>query len=218
MSTRRDWLKGVLKMTLGLGAWGIFHPLIRSALAKAEKIILPGGTPVNSLIRRNPANLDTRNLLLTPLEDFGTMGLSNHRNRLRDWRLRVDGHVESTLWVTYRQILELPAVEREVLLICPGFFANHGRWRGVSIASVLEIAGMRPGATHVSIGGPRGIYEKVKRFPIEEILHKRVFLAYQVNGEWLPVRHGYPLRLVAEDHYGYDWIKYADRITVYRID
>ena len=39
-------------------------------------------------------------------------------------------------------------------------------------------------------------------------------LAYQVNGMALPRRHGFPLRVVAEDDYGSDWIKYVDRITV----
>ena len=49
------------------------------------------------------------------------------------------------------------------------------------------------------------------------ILSNNVFLAYQVNGEPLPRRHGFPLRTVAEGYYGYDWVKYVYKITVERI-
>ena len=54
-------------------------------------------------------------------------------------------------------------------------------------------------------GGPAGRYAKVKRFPIDEIASQKIFLAYQVNGKVLPEKHGYPLRVVAEDRYGYEW-------------
>ena len=43
---------------------------------------------------------------------------------------------------------------------------------------------------------------------------KKIFLAYRVNGETLPQKHGFPLRLVYEDAYGYDWIKYVDEVAV----
>jgi sulfoxide reductase catalytic subunit YedY len=52
---------------------------------------------------------------------------------------------------------------------------------------------------------------------VEDVLSDRVFLAYGVNGKPLPERHGFPLRLVAEGYYGYDWIKYVYRITAKRI-
>jgi len=44
----------------------------------------------------------------------------------------------------------------------------------------------------------------------------KMLLAYKVNGEVLPRQHGFPLRAVAEDHYGSEWVKYVDRITVER--
>ncbi len=49
---------------------------------------------------------------------------------------------------------------------------------------------------------------------MEDVISNRVFLAYQVNGEVLPRRHGFPLRVVAEGYYGYDWVKYVRKITV----
>lgn len=190
---------------------------IRSAFAEARKIILPKGTKRDSLVTKNPADLDTRNLEITPLQDFGTMGLEDHKVDIKQWRLHLNGHVETPLDLTYGQTLALPWIEKEVLLICPGVFANHGRWKGISIKRLMEMAGVKKEATHVTIRGPKSTYEKVERFSITDILSEKVFLAYQVNGKVLPQKHGYPLRVVAEEHYGYEWVKYADQITIEKI-
>jgi len=47
-------------------------------LAKTKKVILPRGTKRESLVNKNPADLDASNLEVTPLKDFGTMGLTDH--------------------------------------------------------------------------------------------------------------------------------------------
>ena len=218
MKTRRNFIREILG---GLGFAGLFlspfSAWVQSVLAEAKKIILPKETKRESLVGRNPADLDTRNLEITPLKDFGTMGLDDHKVDIKQWRLHINGYAKTPLDLTYEQIIALPWIEREVLLICPGVFANHGRWKGISIKKLMEMAGCRNGATHVTIRGPKSTYEKVERFPVADILSEKVFLAYQVNGEVLPQNHGFPLRVVAEDHYGYEWVKYVDQITVEKI-
>jgi sulfoxide reductase catalytic subunit YedY len=107
----------------------------------------------------------------------------------------------------------MPSIERNVLLICPGFFAYHARWKGISVAKLLETAGLGSDVTEVTFSGPNGRYEKTDRFPIEDILSDKVFLAYSVNGSVLPKKHGFPLRVVAEDYYGGEWVKYVYKIT-----
>ena len=54
--------------------------------------------------------------------------------------------------------------------------------------------------------------EKTSRFPIEDIHSNKVFLACNVNDKTFPEKHGFPLRVVAEDYYG-DWVKYVYKIT-----
>jgi sulfoxide reductase catalytic subunit YedY len=186
---------------------------VRRVWARAKKFILPSGTKRESLTGRDPAELDARNMEVTPLKDFGTMGLTDHKVNPETWRLQVRGHVEKPLSLSYSQIMDLPSIERNVLLICPGFFANHGTWKGISIGELLRRAGVRDGITHVTIRGPQGPSGKTVKYPIGDILSDKVFLAYGVNGEDLPRRHGFPLRVVAEDYYGYDWVKYAEGIT-----
>lgn len=195
----------------------LFNPLaigVRDVFAKAKKILLPEGTRMETLVGKHPADLDTRNLNLTPLEEFKTMGLDNHPVDLKKWQLEIDGHVHRSLRLTYNQIIQMPPIERNVLLICPGVFAYHARWKGVSVAGLLETAEVDSGATHVTFRGPDRRYQKTERFPLNDILADKVFLAYGVNDSVLPKKHGFPLRVVAEDYYGGVWVKYVYKVTV----
>jgi sulfoxide reductase catalytic subunit YedY len=217
MYNRRRFIKTIMGLISALGL--LFNPLarwVRVALAKAKRVLLPGGTKMDSLIHRNPARLDTRNLALTPMEKFDTMGQTDHHVDLNKWRLEIDGEVEHPVKFSRDQILQMPAIEKEVLLICPGVFAYHARWKGISAARLLETAGVKETATHVVFSGPRGTYKQDRRFPIADIRNDKVFLAYGVNSVDLPVKHGFPLRVVAQDEYGSDWVKYVYRVTAFK--
>lgn len=215
MNKRREFLKISVGFLAGVSLF--LSPLfsaVRCAYAKAKKTILPSGTKRESLIYKNPNSLDTRNLETTPLEDFGTMGISDHEVNLNEWRLEVTGRLTNPLRLTYSEILAFPSIEKKVLLVCPGFFANHGQWKGISIKTLLERAGVEDDVTHVTFSGPQGVYGKQESFPMEDILSDKVFLAYGVNGKPLPRKHGFPLRVVADGYYGDDWVKYVYKMTL----
>jgi len=214
MPTRRVFLDRALK-ALGLTlVAGSGLSLSRMSLAASGLEVIRRGTPRESLIHKDPARLDASRLELTPLETFGTMGPTDHEVDLESWRLEIGGEVHRPLALSLAEIRALPAVEREVLQICPGVFANHGRWKGPETKRLLDLAGVGPKATHLTISGPEGSYKKTVRFPLGQALQGRLLLAYQVNGESLPRKHGRPLRLVAQGAYGYDWVKYVDRIRL----
>ena len=185
---------------------------VRRSRAQTGKRLLPADTDLGSLLFENPAHLDTRNLPLTPVDKFNTMGLTDQRVDLEHWRLSVGGAVAEPRRLDYRQVTDLPAMERNVLLICPGVFAFNARWKGVSLGRLLQIAGVDPAATYVDVKGPAGPYAKVQRFPMGEALTGTAFLAYAVNGRALPARHGFPLRAVAEGYLGADWVKFVDTV------
>lgn len=219
METRRQFIKLATRSLAALGLLlGSSYSGVRWAWAKTKKVILPKGTKRGNLVNKNPADLDASNLEVTPLKDFGTMGLTDHEVNLDTWRLEVTGHVKKPSSLHRSQLIGLPSIERNVLLICPGFFANHGTWKGISIKELLRRVEAKDGVTHVAIGGPKGPYEKAVRYPMEDVLSDKVFLAFGVNGEGLPRKHGFPLRVVAEDYYGYDWVKYVYRVTAERIE
>jgi DMSO/TMAO reductase YedYZ molybdopterin-dependent catalytic subunit len=212
--SKRRFLKISIKFITGIGL--LVSPLfswIRLVRAKVQKIILPKNFPRKDLVDKNPADLDTYHLDITPLKDFETMGITDQETDLDNWRLKVEGLVERPFRLTYSQILTLPTIERNVLLICPGFFANHGRWKGFSMTTLLETAKIKDGATLVTFRGPEGNYEKTERFYLKDVLSNKVFLAYEVNGKPLPKKHGFPLRVVAEGHYGFNWVKYVHKVS-----
>ena len=219
MSPRRSFFGIIFRLTAGfmLGL-NPTNSLIRRAYAQSKRIILPKGTKMTSLVDRNPADLDTRDLEIIPLTQFETMGLTDHKTDLDTWRLTVAGGVKKPLKLTYGQVLELPSIERNVLLICPGFFTNHGKWEGISVLELFKLAGPESGITHVTFRGPPGRYQKTERFPIAEVAANKIFLAYRVNGQALPRKHGFPLRVVAEDHYGSEWVKYVHEVEAFKVE
>ena len=159
----------------------------------------------------NPAEIDGRNLEIDPLGKFGTMGPTDVAIDLKTHRLKITGKVERPLSLTYDDILKHPSLTETVLLICPGFFANNGRWTGFKLKSLIEEAEVKKEAQFIDIVGAG---EKRVRISLKELDQKKIFLAYRVNGEVLPQKHGFPLRLVYEDAYGSDWVKYVDEIVV----
>ncbi len=209
MWTRRNFLAKGLKASLSslfLSVGG----MISTSWAKVKRL-LPAGFPREQIIQMNPADINSQNLGIDPLDKFGTMGPTDVVIDLKTYRLKIAGKVDRPLALSYDQMKQFPSITQTVLLICPGVFANHGRWTGVALETLLQEASAKKGAQFFDIKGAQG---KEVRIPLQEPRRKKVLLAYRVNEADLPLRHGFPLRLVLEDHYGYDWVKYVDEIEV----
>ena len=207
MLTRRNFIK---RFSIPFFGFILSIPFVSTLWAQAKKV-LPKGFKREELRNMNPAEIDNRNLEVDPLNQFGTMGPTDVAVDIKTYRLKVTGAVGRSLSLSYDQIVKYPSLTEVVLLICPGFFSNNGRWTGISFKTLLQEAQAKNEAKYIDINGANG---KVKRIPIEDLEKKKIFLAYRVNGETLPKKHGFPLRLVYEDAYGYDWVKYVDEITV----
>ena len=210
MQTRRDFTKlafaGVLSNSalLALSSW-------MQRLWAATRRVLPAGTERRTLIHENPASLDASNLPLTPLEQFETMGPTDRVLDLATWRLEITGKLATPVSLTYAQITALPPIEKNVLLICPGFFAIQGRWKGFSLQTIFQPWKLDRTAANVVFEEAGG---KTATYPVADVLSGKVFLAYEVNGVPLPRKHGFPLRVVAEDYYGSEWVKYVSKVRV----
>ena len=189
-----------------LSLWGI----ISTSWAKAKNL-LPQGLPKEQIIQMNPADFDNRNLEIDPLDQFGTMGPTDIAIDPETYRLKLTGKVDKPLSLSLDKVQQLPSITEAVLLVCPGVFANNGRWTGISLKTLLQEAKPKKGAQKIDI---KGAVEKVVTIPLKELPQKKIFLAYRVNDATLPKKHGFPLRLVLEDHFGYEWIKYVDEIVV----
>lgn len=207
MLTRRGLLsKTFLTILLGLSL-----PWKWASRSWAQaKELLPKGFPRSKIANMNPAEIDSRNLDIDPLDQFGTMGPTDLPVDLATYRLKVTGEVVKPLSLNYDEVLMRSSVTEDVLLICPGFFANHGRWTGIRLKDLIKEAQPTKEAAFVDIKG----HEKMARIGLDSIDRKNIFLAYWINGVPLPRKHGFPIRLVYPDVYGDEWIKYVNEIAV----
>lgn len=214
MPTRRDVLKFFGRLFLGIAATiGFGISAGRELFAQIKKRTLPKSTDPMSLQYENPESLDTRNLEVMPLDAFQTMGDKDIPFNQKDWHLEVTGAVQTSLKLTYAEILALPSIEREVLMVCPGVFSNHGRWKGFSIKELMKKATPSQNASKIIVSGRSRLGDKKEQFKIEAIQIDQVFLAHTVNNQTLPRKHGLPLRVVAEGRWGMYWTKYVYKIV-----
>jgi DMSO/TMAO reductase YedYZ molybdopterin-dependent catalytic subunit len=147
--------------------------------------------------------------VITPNEDFyriDTAFLSVPRVEVADWALSIEGRVDRPYTVTYQDLLDMPLVERDVTLSCVsnevgGDLVGNARWLGVPLADVLNRAGVRDDAEQV-VG--RSVDRFTVGFPVEAVFDGRdALVAVGMNGEPLPLEHGFPARLVVAGLYGY---------------
>jgi DMSO/TMAO reductase YedYZ molybdopterin-dependent catalytic subunit len=230
-----------------------------STVAKAQKLVelpLPGGPgerPITAAFpQKGPMILQRTRppLLETPFEVFdkGTLTPNDQFYVRWHWAViptRVDaetfslamrGHVNQSLSLTLRDILDLPRVELVAVNQCSGnsrgFFqprvsggewANgamgNARWTGVRLKDLLDKAGVKPGAVQVRFKGMDepvvdGAPSFMKSLDIEHARDGEVMIAYAMNGEQLPLLNGFPLRLVVPGWYATYWVKMLNDIEV----
>jgi DMSO/TMAO reductase YedYZ molybdopterin-dependent catalytic subunit len=123
-----------------------------------------------------------------------------------DWQLKIHGSVDREITLSYADLIAMPSVERMITLTCVsnevgGDLAGNARWQGVRIADVLAMAGPRSGADCVLSTSVDGFTVTT---PLEALTDDRdALLAFAMNGEPLPVEHGFPVRMVVPGLYGY---------------
>ncbi len=128
---------------------------------------------------------------------------------INNWRLIVDGAIEQPLTYTWAEILQMESKQEIVTLDCTGGWYSEQVWRGIPVSRLLDAVKADPDAhsiTFVSLTG----YER--RFTLEQA--RRYLLASHVAGQPLSRGHGYPLRLVAPDQRGVNWVKWLTRIRI----
>ncbi len=152
-----------------------------------------------------------------------------------EWRLKVEGEVGTPLTLTLEDLKAMRSVELVSVVECAGngrgFYepsvaglqwghgaVGNGRWRGVRLADVLKRAGIKESASEILFEGadvPIGTMPDFQRsIPVKKALDPNTLLAYDMNGETLPAKHGFPLRVVAPGWASDSWIKWLTSIRV----
>jgi DMSO/TMAO reductase YedYZ molybdopterin-dependent catalytic subunit len=146
---------------------------------------------------------------ITPNRDFYRVdtALSVPQVSTDGWRLKVHGMVDRELELSYPDLLRRPQIERTITLCCVsnevgGPYISTATFVGVPIREVLADAGVRPGAEQVFSTSADGFTAGT---PVDVLTDpgRDALLAVAMNGEPLPVEHGFPVRMVTPGLYGY---------------
>lgn len=146
--------------------------------------------------------------LITPNSDFYRIdtALSVPRVDVDTWTMSFTGLVDNPFSVSYDDLLAMPLAERYVTLCCVsnsvgGRLVGNAKWLGVPLRNIVEQAGVRPEGTQL-VG--RSVDGFTVGFPTSAVFDGReALVAVGMNGEPLPLEHGFPARLVVSGLYGY---------------
>jgi DMSO/TMAO reductase YedYZ molybdopterin-dependent catalytic subunit len=235
---RRDALKGGLALsgmaaTAGMPFWS------KLALAQGEELVpftdVPEGFAAPAVTPGSTHFLDTRLIdsFYTPNDDFYIV---HHYNQPvipdNDFRLRITGLVDRPLSFSLGDLRSRDKVEIDAGFECGGNrpagifqgLIGNAKWGGVSLSELLREAGLKDeGIEIVFYGEDKGI-ENVRDTEVEQsfgrsmhfedALRPEIMLAYEMNGEPLPLYHGAPLRLIVPGWYGVANVKWLTQIHV----
>ena len=130
---------------------------------------------------------------------------------INDYRLSINGLVDSPLELTYDDVLKLTAVERLITIHCVTGWQATILWRGVQLSEILELATIKPEANTVIFHCVDGYTTSL---PLSTIIDNKLIMAYNSNGLPLPDEMGYPFIIVAENKLGYKWARWVNQIEL----
>lgn len=184
---RRQFLKSAAAGTLFMAFGGALVRIAADDLtreARADK--LPDGRP-----RLPPGQ--------RLLDHLRPMGGDEGDGDIRNFRLRVHGAVKKPFEVDYKGLLTLPQVTKIVDVHCvTGWSHLGGEWKGVQIAALAELAGVKSEARHVILEAAHGFTSNV---PLEIATRDQALVTYRLDGKPLSIDHGAPVRGLIPDRY-----------------
>jgi len=159
---------------------------------------------------------------------------------LAEWRLDVTGNVEKPFKLSFSELLSAYKTTSVVAVnqcsgnsrsrlqprVPGGQWGNgamgNATWTGVRLSDVLHSAGIKPGSVQVQFQGmdrgkgPAGLGSNafLKSLDLSNPVIEECLLAWQMNGEPLPMLNGFPLRLVVPGYFATYWMKALTRIRV----
>jgi len=225
--SRRSFLDNAWRSAAGLAALQLVPSLAHAqATLDKSRLIIRSARPEDL---ETPVHLLTD--WITPNELFYVRShFYTPRIDEASWSLKIDGEVTSPLSLTLAQLKAMPSRTVVATLECAGngrgLFnppvagiqwergaVGTARWKGVPFAAVLKQAGITPKAKHLWLdGGDVGVGKApdfVRNLPLDKALLPDTILCYEMNGEPLPVSHGFPLRAIVpgwEGAYSVKWL------------
>ncbi len=128
------------------------------------------------------------------------------------YRLTITGLVNKTMKYTYEDVVNNFTLNQKVAtLLCVEGWSVTMLWQGVLVSDLLQKAGVSPKATTVIFSASDGYTTEL---PLAYIEQNNLILAYKINNVTLTPEVGFPFMLIAQNQYGYKWIKWITEIEV----
>ncbi|MGH2363719.1 MAG: molybdopterin-dependent oxidoreductase [Chloroflexota bacterium] len=155
---------------------------------------------------------------ISPPNDFYLVSknIDDPQVKVDGWRLQVDGLVDRPLTLTYAEVLAMPAKDVTRTLECisnevGGDLISNGQWTGVQLSEVFARAGVHEDAQVLHFTSVDGYTENMT---IRKAMDANTLLVYKLDGQPLPNKHGFPLRVLGAGTYGMKNPKWLTRIEL----
>ncbi|GGS60089.1 oxidoreductase [Planobispora rosea] len=225
---RRGLLTGLLGGVVVAGATGVAGRLLSgSAEVDAARVgvaLPPPALPARPVPAGSDLKIRGLSPFFTPNRDFYRVDTALIVPRVDpgDWTLKIHGMVDRPVELTFADLMKRPLVEADVTLCCVsnevgGPYIGNARWLGARLADILREAGVHRDADMLLSVSADGW---TCGTPADVVMDGRdALLAIAMNGEALPVDHGFPARQVVPGLYGYvSATKWVTEIKVTRFD
>lgn len=209
---RRSFLKvagGVLAIGAGTVTAGRWLQGRFSAAASRLAVVLPkASTPAPAVAAGVDLGIDGMVPYLTSNQDFYRIdtNLTVPQIPAESWSLKIKGMVDKELELSYAEILAMPMVEKRITMTCVsneigGTLVGNALWLGTPLKDLLARAGIQDGADQI-VG--RAFDGFTTGWPAKHLTDGREpLLVVGMNGEALPLAHGFPARIIVPGLYGF---------------
>jgi DMSO/TMAO reductase YedYZ molybdopterin-dependent catalytic subunit len=149
---------------------------------------------------------------LSSVTDFSENSIKGPQKvDLGSYTLEIAGLVKTPLSLTYAQVLDRQQFSKVVTLNCVEGWSATILWEGVKVTDLLAQAGFDPKAAVVIFTAYDGYTTSL---PLQYLVDRNILLAYKMNDAVMIPERGFPFALVAEDKWGYKWIKWVTKMEV----
>ncbi len=146
------------------------------------------------------------------VHNFPVLDLGNHPGvPLEQWALKIGGHVENPVTLSWQQFLALPQFTDTSDFHCVTTWSQFDMaFTGVAFFTLADLVKPKPSATHVFF---KSHDDYSTNTPLDVCLDDDVLLAHSWNGQPLPVEHGGPARVIVPKRYAWKGAKWVREIT-----
>jgi DMSO/TMAO reductase YedYZ molybdopterin-dependent catalytic subunit len=207
--SRRGFLGTSAAVAVGAGVAGVGGQLVLTSANPSSVGTIVAARPLPPLPAGVDFTADGGLPFTTPNDTFYRVDTSLQPPQISvdDWTLRIHGMVDKEMTLSFKDLVNRPLLEQRITMTCVsnevgGDLVSSADWVGVSLRDLLMEAGVRPGADQI-LSTATGGYSAGTPTDVVMEADRGAMLAVNMNGQPLPVVHGFPVRMIVPGIYGF---------------